>query len=55
MLERNVGAHLPELNTNCYSLHGPFYLPQLCERIAVLLKVLSATGLENVVTASYNG
>ena len=55
MLQRNIGTHLPDLNTNCYSLHEPFYLLQLCERLAVLLEVLTDSGLENVVMASYNG
>lgn len=55
MFQRNIDAHLPDLNTNFYSPHEPFYLLQLCERIAILLVVLSDSGLENVVMASYNG
>jgi len=51
MLQRNIGTHLPNLNTNCYFLREPFYLLQLFERLAVL----SDSGLENVVMASYNG
>ena len=51
MLQRNIGTHLANLSTNCYFLHEHFYLLQLCERLALL----SDSGLENVVMASYNG